>query len=129
VKWPTNPGIFYHFSAPFSLTLDRGLIQNLRCLAALNLVNLNHIPEARFGFYIFPLLFFSLVRVAKPCQAYHSRGAYPSLRSWEIQRNLQLEVDAAGRLRLATMAHVYPILPFIIRYSCLLARTTHGVMV
>ena len=36
-----------------------------------------------------------------------------------------LEVDVVRRLRLAAMAHVYSILPYIVRHSCLLARTTH----
>ena len=42
------------------------------------------------------------------------------LRSWEIQ----VEVDVARRLQLAAIAHIYPVLPFIVRYSCLLARMT-----
>jgi hypothetical protein len=38
--------------------------------------------------------------------------------------DLQLQVDIARRLRLAAIAHIYPILPFIVRYSCSLPRTT-----
>jgi hypothetical protein len=36
----------------------------------------------------------------------------------EDSRNLQLEVDVARHLRLAAVAHIYSVLPIIVRYSC-----------
>jgi hypothetical protein len=42
----------------------------------------------------------------------------------EDLKDLQLEVDVARRLRLAAIAHVYPILPCFTCYSCLLSRIT-----
>jgi len=44
----------------------------------------------------------------------------------EDPEDLQLEIDVARRLRLAAIAHIYPVLSYIARYSCLLARTTLG---
>jgi hypothetical protein len=40
--------------------------------------------------------------------------------------DLHLEVNVARRLRLAAIAHIYLILPYITRYNCLLARTARS---
>jgi hypothetical protein len=63
------------------------------------------------------------VKIAKPCQAYHP--LYLSLKL-EDPEDLQLEVGVARRPQLATIAYIYPVLPYIARYSCLLARTTRS---